>query len=411
MEQLHDLQLDTPFTFANGHTVKNRIFKAAMSEQLGDSRHDPTVELEHLYRAWAEGGVGLSLSGNIMVDRNAIGERRNVVLDAHSDLDKFRRWTAAARATGCRFWAQLNHPGKQAPKLLCKQPVAPSAIGLAGMLQRRYAVPRALQEHEIMAIVEQFAASARLAREVGFDGVQIHGAHGYLVSQFLSPRHNQRTDRWGGSLENRMRFVQEVYRAIRAAVGLGFPVAIKLNSADFMRGGFSEEESMEVVRQLGMAGIDQIEVSGGTYESPAMVGGLKASTREREAYFLGYAERVRQLVPTPLVVTGGFRSTAGMLAALRGGATDFIGIARPLAIDPAMAQRLFRDQDYRVELPVLSTGVDIFDSVAVLNVSWYEHQMQRIGRQQGPKTRLSPWTSLGKVLVDQCLCAIRKRAA
>ena len=186
----------------------------------------------------------------------------------------------------------------------------------------------------------------------GFDGVQIHGAHGYLVNQFLSARHNHREDQWGGSIENRMRFVVEVYKAIRKEVGPKFSIGIKLNSADYMKGGFTPEESMQVLEKLGNMGIDLIEISGGTYESPSMVGDkVKASTKAREAYFLDYAESARTLVKALLVVTGGFRSTQAMNAALQSGATDFIGLARPIAIDPEMPNKALADTNYSALVP------------------------------------------------------------
>jgi len=403
--------LGSPFVLPNGCVLKNRLVKAAMSEQLGDRRHNPSPGLPVLYRQWAKGGIGLSISGNIMVDRQAIGELKNVVLDSHSDLGAFERWTRAAREGDTHFWAQLNHPGKQIINLLCEEPVAPSSVSLEGCLEKNFNRPRALTERGIETIIEQFATSARLAKAVGFTGVQIHGAHGYLINQFLSPRHNLREDRWGGSLPNRMRFVVAVYQAIRAVVGADFPVGIKLNSADFMRGGFTEEESLQVVRTLSELGLDQLEISGGTYESPMMVGDPAASTLAREAYFLNYAVRVREISALPLVVTGGFRSAKAMGEALGSGATDFIGLARPLALDPQMPAKLLQQAHYRMDLRPLSTGFDALDRIATLNVSWYEHQLQRMARHQLPKPGLSEWTSLGKTLLNFGACVMKKRSA
>ncbi len=251
----HDLSFATPFRLSKGQTLKNRFFKSAMSEQLGDRQHNPTSGLARLYRTWAEGGLGLSVTGNVMIDRTALGEPKNVVLDEQSDLAAFRHWATEGQVNGCQVWMQLNHPGKQIPSYLTKEPVAPSSIALGGGLEYAFNKPRALTEAEILDIIQKFATGARLAKETGFAGVQIHGAHGYLVSQFLSPRHNQRTDQWGGTAENRRRFVLEVYRAIRDTVGADFPVGIKLNSADFMKGGFTEEESMDVVKALAEASL------------------------------------------------------------------------------------------------------------------------------------------------------------
>jgi 2,4-dienoyl-CoA reductase-like NADH-dependent reductase (Old Yellow Enzyme family) len=307
---------------------------------------------------------------------------------------------------------QLNHPGKQIPNFVCKEPVAPSAIPLEEGLEKGFNTPRALTEPDIEAIIGKFGASARLAKETGFHGVQIHGAHGYLVSQFLSPRHNQREDRWGGSLENRMRFVLGVYAAMRGAVGDDYPIGIKLNSADFMRGGFTEEDSMQVVQQLSAAGIDHIEVSGGTYESPSMVGqGVKESTLKREAYFLEYAEKVRALVDTPLAVTGGFRSAAGMQAALDSGATDFIGLARPVAVDPDLPNRLLSDPETRVHLKTLTTGFRAIDQMAMLDVTWYEQQLARMGKGKDPNPNLNEWMAFAATAFTMGAYAFRARRA
>jgi len=236
------------------------------------------------------------VTGNVMLDARALGEPGNVVAE-RAHLERFREWARAAAGTGSLLFMQLNHPGKQSPRHLSPEPVAPSAIPLGHGIERWFATPRALGSDEIEALVERFGQAALLAKEAGFAGVQIHGAHGYLVNQFLSPRHNRREDGWGGSADKRRRFVMEVYRAMRCAVGDAFPVSIKLNSADFQSDGFSEDESVEVVRALADEGIDLIEVSGGTYESPAMVGGARReSTRLREAYFLEFAERIRRVV-------------------------------------------------------------------------------------------------------------------
>jgi len=409
------LKLDTPFTLKNGTIIKNRLFKSAMSEQLGNRNHNPTAGLANLYRRWAKGGIGLMMSGNIMIDRTALGEPKNVVLDEKSDLAPFKAWTKAGSENDAQLWAQLNHPGKQIPNFIVKEPVAPSAIALKRGLEKGFNKPRALTEEEIYAIINKFVISARLAKESGFTGVQIHGAHGYLVSQFLSPSHNQRQDQWGGSLENRMRFVVEIYRAIRTEVGKDYLVGIKLNSADFMKDGFTEEESMQVVRVLGEEGIDLIEISGGTYEAPAMVGHASApqkdSTKKREAYFLDYAESVRETTDTPLVVTGGFRTANGMTDALQSGACDFIGVARPLAVDPDLPNKAINNPEYEINLKKLSTGVKAVDKMAMLDITWYEFQLERMADNKGPKQNMSEWMVFAKTLTNAGIYSFRKRRA
>ena len=405
-------ELGSAFTLNNGQVIKNRLIKSAMSEQLGTREHNPTKGLATLYGRWAEGGIGLSMTGNIMIDRTALGEPKNVVLDEQSDLTPFKAWAKAGKQNNAQIWTQLNHPGKQVPNFISKEPVSPSAIGLSAGLEKGFNKPRALSETEILEIINKFAVSAKLAKQAGFSGVQIHGAHGYLVSQFLSPRHNQRTDQWGGSLENRMRFVLAVYKAIRAEVGKDFPIGVKLNSADFMKGGFTEADSMEVVKALASVGIDLIEISGGTYESPSMVGHkVKASTLKREAYFLDYIEKVRELVDTPLMLTGGFRSSSAMQSALNRGATDFIGLARTTAVDPDFPNKLIADDSHKQELRFLTTGVKGVDKMAMLDIVWYEFQIARMAKGQAPKDNLSEWGVFFKTLAAAGTYAFRKRRA
>lgn len=405
------VRIETPMRLEQGVIIKNRLFKSAMSEQLGDRNHNPTEGLANLYNTWALGGIGLAVTGNLMVDRFQLGEPKNVVLDEHSDLSLFKHWAACGTTNNTQLWAQLNHPGKQVPSFISGEPVGPSAIPLEGNLQKNFKCPRALTETEINTIIQQFSTSARLAKLAGFTGVQIHGAHGYLVNQFLSPRHNQRQDKWGGSLTNRMRFLLAIYTQIRSVVGDTFPIGIKLNSADFMQGGFSEEDSMQVIKHLSDAGIDLIEISGGSYEAPTMADGIvqKDSTRQREAYFLDYAEKARKLVDTPFVVTGGFRSTQGMNTALDSGATDMIGLARPLAVDPAVPNKAIANTNFTIALRPLTTGFPSLDRMVLLNMSWYEAQLARIAKGQSPKPNLSEWLATFKVFSHLGIYAFRKR--
>jgi 2,4-dienoyl-CoA reductase-like NADH-dependent reductase (Old Yellow Enzyme family) len=415
------ITLNSNFTLTNGQVIKNRLFKSAMSEQLGTKDNQPQAGLSTLYGRWAKGGIGLSMTGNVMIDRTALGEPKNVVLDEQSDLTEFKRWAQAGKQNGAHIWPQLNHPGKQIPNFICDEPVAPSAISLGRGLEKGFNVPRALSETEILDIIKKFATSAKLSKEAGFTGVQIHGAHGYLVSQFLSSRHNQRTDQWGGSLENRMRFVLSVYSAIRKEVGVEFPIGIKLNSADFMKGGFTEEESMQVVQALSDAGIDLIEISGGTYESPSMMGSkakkadvqapVKESTLQREAYFMDYMEKVRQLVKTPLVVTGGFRSGMAMNEALQTGATDFIGIARTMAVDPEFPNKLLNDNHHNMPLAVPTTGKPALDSLGMVGLVWYEHQMWRLAKGKNAKPNLSALWVVIKTMLSAGIYSFKKRRA
>ena len=405
--------LNQPLGLPNGAIIRNRLAKSAMSEVLATADHQPGSRLERLYHVWAKGGLGLSITGNVMIDRRALGEPRNVVVEDERDLPALQAWARAGTADGTHLWMQLNHPGKQIPRTLCAEPVAPSAIPLGPKLNKFFNTPRALESGEIEDLVQRFATTAAVARKAGFTGVQIHGAHGYLVSQFLSPLHNQRTDAWGGSPENRRRFVLEVYHAIRRAVGNDFPVGIKLNSADFQRGGFTEDESAEVVMALAEAGMDLVEVSGGTYESPAMtMGPRRESTRQREAYFLHYAESVRKQIPTPLMVTGGFRTASAMAAAIGSGAVDVVGLARPLAVEPDLPRRIIQGEATgSIIKPRITTGVTLIDTMLMLDISWYEEQLARIASGKSPEPDLGPWRAALSILLRNGVQSFQQRRA
>ncbi|HEY9723100.1 MAG TPA: NADH:flavin oxidoreductase/NADH oxidase family protein [Oscillatoriaceae cyanobacterium] len=391
-------QIDAPRLLAQslelpcGAVLSNRLAKAAMAEAMGTASGAPTAELERLYRRWAAGGSGLLITGNVMIDPAAMGEPNDVVVEDDRHLEALARWARAARSDRTAAWVQINHPGRQS---MSPDPVAPSAVPLA-MGHGVFKKPRALTEAEIKGIIARFARTAAVVQQAGFDGVQIHGAHGYLISQFLSPRTNQRDDAWGGSLDNRMRFLLEIVAAIREAVGAGFPIGVKLNSADFQRGGFTEDESLAVVRALEAAGIDLLEISGGTYEAAAMMGSVKTqkeSTRQREAYFLDYARKVRQEVKLPLMLTGGFRTAEGMASALAEGAIDVVGLARPLALEPDLPARLLSGEARRSEMRApKAIGHRMLDDL--VGLAWYQQQLQRMGRGLEPDPERSSWLVL-----------------
>ncbi|WP_280269292.1 nitroreductase family deazaflavin-dependent oxidoreductase [Nocardia wallacei] len=396
MASLHD-----PLSLPCGQVLPNRIVKSALSEGLGARDLGPDERLQRLYRRWGAGGFGLIVTGNVMVDRTQLGEPGNVALEDERHLDALTRWAKAAKDGGTPVWMQLNHPGRQAnPLATRRRPVAPSAIApdIPGL-----PAPRALTESEIADLVARFATAARVAEAAGFDGVQIHGAHGYLVSQFLSPLSNQRTDGWGGDPQRRRRFVVEVARAIRAAVSPGFAVGIKLNSADFQRGGFTEDESRAVIEALSAEQLDLIEISGGSYESPAMMGRpqtVSSSTRAREAYFLEYAETARRSAGSvPLAVTGGFRSRSAMDDAVGSGACELVGIGRPAAVIPSAAGDLIAGRTDALRPPVISLGLrgrlaanrglKAFDGA--LDLQWHTDQLHRLGAGLDPDPARSPW--------------------
>lgn len=402
--------LFSPFDAGGRINAPNRFFKSAMSEVLAvHGEFLPTAAHIRVYERWAAGGTGILVTGNVMIDRRALGEPGNVVLENGTPLDRFVEWTRAVHAANpeTRFWMQLNHPGKQSPKFLTSEPVAPSAIPLGAGFETTFAPPRALDETGINAIIQRFATSAALAQRAGFDGVQIHGAHGYLVSQFLSPHHNRRDDQWGGSTANRRRFAIEVFRAIRQRVGTDFAVSIKMNSADFQKGGFEGEEASDLIAALSDEGIDHIEISGGNYESPAMTG-VKQSV-VREAYFLDFAARARKRTSVALTVTGGFRSVSGMEAALASGATDFVGIARALTLDPELPRHAATDPDYSCDVGRPGTGIRALDRMFMIAISYYEMQIRRMGYGRNPDPNMSAWRTVLHSAFALGKAAFRKR--
>ena len=324
-----------PLTLPNGTVVSNRIAKAAMEENMADADHAPSAALMRLYQAWAGGGAGLLLSGNVMVDRRAMTGPGGVVLEDDAQLERFRDWARIGRSGGAQFVLQINHPGRQTPANLQQESWAPSALALdLGAFSKMFALPKAMDEADIAEVVQRFARTAALAQQAGFSGVQVHAAHGYLLSQFLSPLSNKRADRWGGSLENRARLLVDVVAAVRAAVAPGFIVAVKLNSADFQRGGFSEDDARQVILWLNELSVDLVELSGGSYESPAMQGTTAdGRTLAREAYFLEFAAKLAAVAKMPLMTTGGIRRMTVAEEVIASGVA-IVGMATALALVP-----------------------------------------------------------------------------
>lgn len=365
-----------PLALPAGPVIKNRFLKAAMSETLADRHNNATAAHAALYARWASGGTGLVITGNVMVDRRALGEPGNVVLDARSDRAALRAWTQAGTTNDTQLWVQLNHPGRQSPLSMTREPVAPSAIPLGGSVGFAFAKPRALTVAEIHAIVARFAQAALIAKETGFSGVEIHGAHGYLIDQFLSPAVNERTDEYGGSLTNRMRFLVEVYNAIRAAVGPAFPVGLKINSSDLTPNGFSQADSLAVIQVMARLGLDLIEISGGGYENQ------RTNSTATGAFFVDYAAQVKATVTIPVAVTGGFRTERGMRQAVANHETDLVGLARGLVVDPALPAHIQANSAQPVTLRHLSTGITALDQRVggLVGLAYYQQQLKRLAQ-------------------------------
>jgi 2,4-dienoyl-CoA reductase-like NADH-dependent reductase (Old Yellow Enzyme family) len=393
-----------PLQLPNGAVIPNRIAKAAMEENLATPDQTPSDELLRLYRAWAEGGAGLLLTGNVMVDARAMTGPGGVVLEQGKKLERFREWARIGRAQGAQFWMQINHPGRQMQANLGQPTVAPSAVALEmGGLSKMFPVPKALDEAEIAALIQRFAQTAELAEQAGFTGVQIHAAHGYLLSQFLSPLSNRREDRWGGSLENRARFLLEVVKAVRAQVSPGFCVAVKLNSADFQRGGFEPSDARQVVLWLNELDVDLVELSGGSYEAPAMQGDARdGRTLAREAYFLEFAQEIAAIARMPVMVTGGIRRLPVVEQVLASGVA-MAGIGTALAVDPALPRR-WRNGETKAsaELPPIRWKRKALAALAYMAL--VKFQMRRLAAGNQPDPGASPlkallneqWKTLGR---------------
>ncbi|QCP15016.1 NADH:flavin oxidoreductase/NADH oxidase family protein [Pseudoduganella umbonata] len=342
----------TPLALPNGATIPNRLAKAAIEENMAEAGQLPGAAIHRLYERWADGGAGLIITGNVMVDGRALTGPATLVLEAGTPLEPFTRWAQAARRQGAQAWMQINHPGRQVMANMGGQAWAPSAIALdMGRHSKLFAQPVAMTEADIADVVARFAATARAAEQAGFTGVQIHAAHGYLISQFLSPLTNRRTDAWGGTLAGRARLLLDVVRAVRASVSAGFCVAVKLNSADFQRGGFSEADARHVVLMLNDLPVDLVELSGGSYESPAMQGQTAdGRTLTREAYFLEFAKDVAAVARMPVMTTGGIARRAVAERVLAGGVA-MAGIATALAAMPDLPRQWREGHDPVAAMP------------------------------------------------------------
>jgi 2,4-dienoyl-CoA reductase-like NADH-dependent reductase (Old Yellow Enzyme family) len=392
-------------TLPNGSVIANRIAKAAMEENMADADQAPSEQLMRLYQSWADGEAGLILTGNVMVDGRAVTGPGGVVFEDNRHLDKFKRWARIGRSRGAQFWLQINHPGRQMQANLGQETWAPSAVPLdLGRLSKRFAVPRMMTPDLIAEVIGRFATSARLGEQAGFTGVEIHAAHGYLVNQFLSPLTNQRTDQWGGPLENRARLLLEIVKAVRAVVSPQFAVAVKLNSADFQRGGFTTDDARQVVEMLDRLQVDLVELSGGSYEAPAMHGHARdGRTLAREAYFLEFARDIKAVARMPVMVTGGIRRRS-VVEQVLGTDVDMVGMATALAIDPHLPRDWRLGKDSAPELQPIAWKNKVLASLA--NMAVVKFQLQKLSRGQTPNPNVSPLRAL---TLQQIAIAFRTR--
>lgn len=377
--------LTDPLALPCGLVLPNRLGRAAMTEGIADRRNDPTERHVRLYAANARGGAGLVLTGNAMVDRRHLERARNIVVDAATDPEALLRW--AQSAAGAPALVQLAHPGRQANRYVQPKPVAPSdgpAVAIAGAFAR----PRALTLEEIAEVRARFVDAAVRVTQAGFAGVQIHGAHGYLISTFLDPRHNRRSDHYGGDLQGRARLLLEIVGGMRAKLPAGAAVAVKLDARDG-----AEAELADLGRLLQDAGIDLLEVSGGNYEVPKMAGydaGGRELESEHESPFWNAAAALSAAVDVPVMLTGGFRTRAEVDRALQAGVCDMVGAGRPLAVSPDLAGRFVSGECDELDRPGPRLGGPaLVRSLlgAAAGTGWHRIQLARTGDGRPPRLR------------------------
>ena len=392
-----------PLTLPNGRVIPNRLCKAAMEENLSDEGQIPGKRLYRLYQSWAEGGVGLVLTGNVMVAPDAMTGPGGVVLQQDTNLASFKQWAKVGKPEDGHIWMQINHPGRQVYAAMGETALSPSNKALdMGSFSNMFAQPRGMTEQEIETLIQRFVATSKQAEAAGFTGVQIHAAHGYLISQFLSPLTNLRSDQWGGDINNRARVLVEIVKQVRQSVSSDFCISVKLNSADFQKGGFDLDDAIAVVERLNELGVDLVELSGGSYESPAMQGkvtekeGEKTErTLRREAYFVDFAREIAQVAKMPIMVTGGILRRAVALEALEKDSADIgvemLGIAQAMAFQPDLPKQ-WQTTELEVNLPTVNWKNKTFAALAVMAVT--KAQLNRLARGKAPKTNISPFFSL-----------------
>ncbi|KAF1355902.1 FMN-linked oxidoreductase [Lizonia empirigonia] len=342
--------LGKPLNFEfSGKAAPNRFLKGAMTERMSswdpenlEARGVPSKNLINLYRRWGEGGIGLILCGNIMIEYDHLEAAGNPIIPRKSEFsgerfEAFKEMATEAKKHGSLFVGQVSHPGRQVESRIQKNPVSASDVQLEGnIMGMTFAKPHAATDEDIANITEGFAHAAEYLEKAGYDGIELHGAHGYLLAQFLSPTTNHRTDKYGGSIENRARIIVEITDAIRKRVSSNFVVGIKLNSVEFQDKGFNPDEAKQICKILEDNKFDFVELSGGTYEKLAF-GHQRESTKKREGFFLEFAESIAPVLSkTKTYITGGFKSVGAMVKALD--IVDGVGLARPLAQEPHLCK-------------------------------------------------------------------------
>lgn len=394
-------QLLQPLTLPCGAIIKNRIAKAAMTERLAGRDMKANKWHIKLYGKWASSGTGLLITGNVMVDGRYKESSGNIVIEDDSGLEALQSLTANGLRGGNHLWAQINHAGRQSTIFSTFKPIAPSAVQLKKLML--FAKPRAMTIDEIENVIDRFVNTAKLCKKAGFTGVQIHAAHGYLINQFLSPKTNLRTDVYGGSIENRSRVLYEIIKRTRVELGPYFPISVKLNSADFQRGGFNETDALFVIEKLHDLEIDLLEVSGGTYENTVFLTkrSERESTRKREAYFMDFAAKIRKHSNIPLMVTGGFRTFDFCEQVLKNKELDMIGFARPFLNDERFPSNFMNGASKKVGDANFNFKIKKLTDFA--EAGFYDYQIHRLAKNKPLKPNYNPYLGVLRFTKNELL--------
>lgn len=371
--------LGKPIELPCGAVLKNRLIKSAMSDSLGDGAGDPTEEQIRLYERWAEGGAAISLIGEVQGDPRYPEKPGNLVFSEKSNHQALEQLANRGQIDGAQLWPQLGHAGALS-HLPISNPKGPSPLDIGGLQCE------GLSAEEVQDLPGMYAAAALHAQSAGFRGVHIHAGHGFLLSQFLSPLFNHRTDGYGGSIEARSRIVIEVIDAVRRAVGPSYPVGIKINSTDKLEGGLTENDALDALRNIGQTSIDLIDVSGGTY-FPGAAASSEGSSGDGP-YFVDFARRAKEVTDVPIMLTGGFETRAQAANAVTSGAADLVSLARAMVLDANLPQDWLSAEGGDPKFPV-------FDSPPRGGVTaWYSMRITALGEDGEDTFALDPAAAL-----------------
>ena len=373
------LALQSSLDLPCGTVLKNRLAKSAMSDSLGNGEGDPTEAQIRLYERWAEGGTALSIIGEVQGDPRFPEKPGNLVFGAHSNLKAIRSLVSRAMIKDTHLWPQLGHAGALSHRPISK-PKGPSALDVPGLQCAGMSI------QEVRELPSMYARTAKFAKNAGFSGVQVHAGHGFLLSQFLSPLFNRRSDCYGGSIEARCKIVLNILDEIRCAVGPSFPIGIKINSSDKLEGGLTQEDALEVMRLLDQTSVDLIDISGGTYFP-----GAKASSEGSSnggPYFLNFARRAKRVTDVPIMLTGGFQRREQAVNAVASGAVDIVSLARSMVLNPQLAANWLTEEDADPEFPK-------FESPPRGGVTaWYTMRITALGEDREKAFTLNPQSAL-----------------